>query len=82
MYCNHAIHFGIDPNLLYNPLNIINGNINAGAIDDERCASLNNVPVQNPILFPTNAIQHNTITILLYIFTEFYELLKRSRVSL
>ena len=46
---------GIEFNLLYNPLNIIKGNNRAGAKELALLSSLNNAPVKNPILLPTNA---------------------------
>jgi hypothetical protein len=52
----------MDSNLLYNPLNIINGNTTPGPIILDCYGSLKREPTQKPMLLPTNAALHNTNT--------------------
>lgn len=51
------MNLGIESNLLYKPLNIINGISKAGAMAVDFCASLKSEPVHNPILLPTKATE-------------------------
>lgn len=74
IYCNQLIHTGIEPNLLYKPLNIINGSNNAGVNAEALFASLNREPVIIPKLFPTNAHDDNIITLIKNKTTKFDQL--------
>jgi hypothetical protein len=62
MYWSQLIQFGIEFNLLYNPLNIINGKRNAGVSADAFLASWKMAPVINPKLFPTRDMEAKVAT--------------------